>query len=316
MSEQADRLWEKVAAFADGELPAEECCALLKKALDEPTTVKRVEYQQQLRKLMAGCMDCEVTLRCPEELKKRLEGIAEACCGGEPDASTEAVSASAWGGGKPDARGPRRASASVLRSEAVEEDGVFRVLLRWLPLAAAAALFVAASGVYLEANREEAGVVLVSSDVRNMELRHVRCGSGVSALHMTDLFPERGNVAQLPAVVVQALNLTTPLASLDLSSVGYAYVGAGLCNAPGGSAVHILYAHTDADSRQRTISLWVQNASHTPPAAGSGGNVEVLADKSSPHPVLHWSGGGAGYYLVGDAMRDLEAAREVLSASE
>ncbi|MEM8783849.1 MAG: hypothetical protein AAGE65_13475, partial [Planctomycetota bacterium] len=65
----SNRAWERIAAFADGELNPEECCDLLREAAEQPDVAKSAEHQRQLRKLLAGCMDCEVTMRCPDELK-------------------------------------------------------------------------------------------------------------------------------------------------------------------------------------------------------------------------------------------------------
>jgi hypothetical protein len=183
-------------------------------------------------------------------------------------------------------------------------------------LAAAAALFIAAAGVYLQSlNSSGASSVTKVSYVDALQTRHVQCGSGVAALHMADLFPTRGDVGSLPGAVGEVLKVPQPVGSLDLASVGYEYFSAGLCTAPGDAAVHVVYLHTDGAGRQRSLSLWVKPVTSSQ-QAWDDGEEQQITERGSAHPVIAWREGELAYFLVGDAMEDLEAARKVLSRGQ
>ncbi len=305
--------WDKIAAFADGELDGEQCCELLREAMAEPQQAKCVEYQQQLRKLLAGCMDCQKTMRCPDELKDCIDGLADEHCVDCPD--TAAPTAEPSGAATPAAVPPTTADAGA---------PVLARIGTWVPLAAAAALFVAALGVFFAASQNDGpanagdGQVVVAAPfsaqlVRNVETRHVRCASGLSAPLQADRFPKQ--VEALGDVVVERLGPAATGLPLDLSSVGYDYRLAGLCTAPGTGAVHVIYAGpADELTGQRPmLSLWIKAYDPAADPDIEPGQKYNAVEGSVAHPTLVWRDESLIFFLVGDAPRQVEQAQQVLA---
>ena len=302
MSSSPHKTWEKIAAFADGELSGEECCDLLKEAMDQPDHAQCVEYQQQLRKLMAGCMDCEKTMRCPDELKNCIEGLADEHC-------TDAT--------KDEAVTPAAVTSTQAPLKASPSPSVIARIGQWAPLAVAAALFIAAIGVYQGARNTpggsvEAGLLPVAL-VSEMEARHVRCTSGATPLYMNEAFPT--DIELLDEALTDRFGPEMADAALDLSSIGYAYRVAGLCTVPGRGAVHVVYTSNTPDphGRQRSLSLWIKPYNAETDPAIEPGDMHTAADDKHAHPIVVWRDAAMIYYLVGDAMHDVEQAGETLS---
>ncbi len=296
-------LWEKIAAFADGELSAEECCALLREAMADPDRARCVEHQQKLRELLSGCMDCRKTMRCPDELKRCIEGLADEHCTGSKT-------------NKPPNAEKQRDEAS----DRFKHPSTLARLSAWLPLAAAAVLFLAALAVFFNAPRggtapAPTASLISAARINHFEQRHVRCTSGVIMPVAADTFPD--DVTLLGDALADRLD--TPLGDmpLDLGSIGYDYRLAGLCTVPGRGAVHIIYAShaTDEHGRQRTLSLWIKPYDPQTDPGLEPGVPAVAADESHPHPIVVWRDDRLIYYLVGDAMAEVEKARQYLAQS-
>lgn len=320
----ADSLWERIAAFADGELDAEQCDDLLREVAENPETAKSAEHQRQLRKLLAGCMDCEVTMRCPEELKKAIAGIADESTApdqtqsppetAEPTAPTPLARigrhpASPW----------RWGIAAALLFAAIggfyvfnsernaADDPAFATQIGDLPPAAQAP---AGAGISLAAFSDRRLNMLVS--------RHVQCSAGLTSPGNTDAYST--DPQTLVGQVADTFGGTPVPVRLDLDRAGLSLRLAGRCVAPGRGAMHLLYdaqptiARPDDNAPAATVSLWIKPYDQAADPICTPGQLEVLADDGRPHPVMLWRDADLMYVLVGDAMDQVIKAQTTLVA--
>ncbi len=321
--------WQRLAAYADGELDAAQCRALLREAQalpDAPEASRCAEHQRQLRTLLAGCMDCQKTMRCPDELRRCIEGIAQDC--GCDEASST------------DARANREKAPAPLAFA-----GASSSASAWRWGIAAALLFALIGGMYAltsprgnpsqiaEGPRSAqppaaaaAGVSLASFAERRLQglvTRHVRCSAGLSSPGNTDAFATDPDA--LAGQVADTLDCPPLPVDLDLAPAGLTLRLAGRCTAPGPGAMHLIYdaapstnTPTDPDTPPAptaTVSLWIKPYDpHADPIC-TPGHLEVLADDGTPHPVMLWRDERLMYVLVGDAMPHIQRAQQTLTAN-
>ncbi|MEM1099710.1 MAG: hypothetical protein AAGH92_13090 [Planctomycetota bacterium] len=333
-----DAVWNRIAAFADGELEPEQAEAMARKAADCTDTANCAEHQRQLRKLLAGCMDCKKTMRCPDELRRCLEDLAKQHDDVKPSELDRLANlgelGDASGTGPVPFEPPTTHAPAGERSPAGSATS-FQIA-PYLKFAVAAALLLAAIGGFYAINsgsgidspnapRINVGNTLESFADRRLSgiiNRHVRCSSGASSpLNIEDF----STVPQVlnPQVAGQVLDLgdaaadapTLPV-QLDLEQAGLQLRLAGRCVAPGPNAMHLIYDATSAEGDgNATVSLWVKAYNADSDPVCTPGQTEVLTEDGSTHPVMLWRDDQFMYVLVGDAIDQVTTARDTLVAS-
>lgn len=298
-----------LAAFADGELDIEQTIEILSRLSMDPATAARVEHQQRLREAVARVMEgpeCrDNPTRCPEALRKEIERVMAEDRAGS-DAPTPA----------------RGTSPNENASSDGRRSGVLGTIGRWMPLAAAAVLLVAALGLYLVSGvgstdglrpGSVASSILPASIAEKMDRRHGTCASDTTELLHHARYPE--SVRELPDAVAQNMNASgRGIVPLDLSVLGYRYQQAGECAIPGKPAVHVIYrADASSSAPADSMSLWI-----TPDRgqfdALSDGRVFMARITETKHPVMLWKRGGLVYLLLGEKLADVESAANMLWA--
>ncbi|MEM1213913.1 MAG: hypothetical protein AAGI68_16620 [Planctomycetota bacterium] len=319
-----------LAALADGELEVQNQREVLERLGADPANSERVQFQQALRRLMAKCMDCEKTMRCPDELKKSIlqawdeDGVEQGA--GAREAAPELRLVGRGTQKTTDAAGP----------------GVWDRLGRWLPPMAVAAAIGLAAGFLLHAGLEGGGsgvddglsgvggaggvggatpvaLVIPAEQRARFTARHRQCTDGPDALMERERFPE--TVDGLPAAIASVVGGPLQGVEMDLSDLGLVFTAAGVCPVPGENAVHVIY-HEDGASgglgKPNAVSLWVRpvQAGDERLQAGS-----VYATQSgvdglrSEVMVLTWVRAGYRYYMVSDSMDlGLQATRGLQGA--
>jgi len=296
MSEQD--LTNLIRAYADGELPADEQAAFTERLAREPELMQRVLHEQRLRAACAKSIK-EQAPAPPADLKDRIAALAEA--------ESEAEAAQ-----------PGQATPPVppaQPSQGVQPDVVGRIggVLRWVPLAAAAVLLLAAVAVYQAGDASDptraqiTRIGLNDAQAELFALRHSRCSRDPGELHQDPDLPRR--VDELHEAVATRFN--APVTGLDLSGIGYRFLKVGPCTIPGQQSLHLIYEATNpTDGQPHRISLWVM------PTPGnsqlSPGKVHRVSLPGSDLPMVLWAHGGMNYYLVADTHLDAEAAAEAL----
>ena len=305
-----------LAAFADGELDIEQSVEILSRLSMDPATAARVEHQQRLREAVSRVMqgpECRGhSTRCPEALRDEIHHVMA-----DDPSDAQASSPS------PDTNAMPNEDVSARPPQA----GVLAKIGRWVPLAAAAVLLLAALGLYLQNDARwadgllpgtQASSILPTAVAEKMDRRHGVCSSDTTELFRHAMYPD--SVRELPAAVARQLDASgRGVVPLDLSVLGYRYVRAGECNVPGEPAAHIVY-HADAASSQRdganeppALSLWI-----TPDRgqfdAIDDGRVFMARITETRHPVMLWKRGGLVYLLLGEKLTDVESAANMLWA--
>ena len=250
-------------AFADGELDAQRALDLFARESDPAAMKARVAHQQALREAVGRVMDQPT---CPAKLRVAVMGVAQ-----EKQPESPAV--------------------------------IGRIgFTRWLPAAVAALLLVSTLAVYqfssptsppaTDQTLTTAGI-LPAAQVERFAKRHVSCTRLMAKLHRVDDFPQ--DVKALPGVVEHEVGSAVP--SLDLSSLGYRFDRAGMCNLPGSGSAHLIYI-ADSGDRGDAISLWLRHYTGSP--AIDADTLYHVTSTDVAHPMLIWRDANTIYYLVGD----------------
>lgn len=275
-----------IEAFADGELDVEQNLRMLEHMAMNPRATRRVMHQQQLRQAVDRAMR-ESTPAIPQPLRGKIEQLA-----------------AEW-----DGRPARQENTT--KPARPTRPGVIAKIGRWLP-AVAAALLLGASIVLFVLSQSPGGgdPLLETRHIRaaSFVARHNACSKQLENLHRADAFGTQ--IADIPGKVAERFDLSATLPVLDLSSLGYAFAGAGDCAAPGAAAVHLVFR---ADDGPGAISIWVR------PAADSDGDIEpgklyAAAPRKGQHPLLMWRRGDVIYYLIGDDADKVREAARLLAA--
>lgn len=262
-------LREHLTAFADGELDAAQSVALLDYLLEGPgsleSSLEMMRDQQRLR-LAAERLVHEGTEPLPQALRERVTALSV------PPADP------------PTGRG----------------HGPARRILAWPWLAMGVVLLLAGLvvGRFMlprPTPRIAIGgsepVVPVAMVVKAGRV-HAECSRLAEALHSAAYARE---YAELAEAVKQDLSGPNPYP--DLSSIGFQYVGAGLCPDPLHGTIHLLYRQTGPHP-QAAISVFVQ------PNAGQfslqQGKLYDVAGSRSAFPVFVWRTEQVVYFLVAD----------------
>ncbi|MEO0587557.1 MAG: hypothetical protein AAF078_07950 [Planctomycetota bacterium] len=296
---------EMIRGFVDGELPRDDHARVLEALMSDPAVAALVQTEQRLRQTLEGCMDCKVTMRCPDALKSRLSEICDEC---ESD-TTEVQSH------EDDAPlatlGPDTDSPAPLGVRGSEGWG--------RPALALAAMFLVGTALIVTAlnagNRQPApglgpAAAMLAPDLPMLfAKRHVACGTGIIELMTADDLVASPDV--LPAALAARFG-AQPTGSLDLGPTGFALVGVGECYVPGKGAVHAMYA-TTTPGRADGLSLWL--IAHDPAVGMEPATRYTVMTDEMPHPMIMWSDGSLDYYLVGDDYDTLGRVASVVSAS-
>jgi hypothetical protein len=271
-------------AFADAELAGPENFAVARRLADDPAAADTVRHQQQLREACQRVMGGDA-LRCPDELRARVQAMAEA---------------------QPVDPVPAAASPAPAETASPPGPSVLGRVGRWaVPVAAAAAVALA---VWLndrpagEGGYSADGLITAGLAARFGE-RHASCALDPELLYETQLFPTQAD--RLDDALAEHVADQLADASLDLSAVGYRLQTAGFCSLPGGRAVHVLYHH-DA-SPDRTLSLWIKAYDGQPTL--DPGVAYAPPRQHSGRPMVAWREADTVFYLVGDAAEDVRRAQ-------
>jgi len=295
-----------IRAFADGELTAAQQAEFVQRLAEEPGLLRQVLAEQRMRAachkaIMRDMPDAPQALREQIAALQVDDGSEQPSQPAEPAQPDEALQISQ---GEPAPTDKRGSIAGRIGA------------WRWVPLAAAAVVLLAAIVTFQAANdatpggTAPLGIVQVGLDDRQAELfakRHSICARDPSSLTPDPSLPD--SVDRLRDAVATRFN--APCTGLDLSGIGYRFLRVGPCSVPGHKAVHLLYEPMNqTDDRPQRISLWVmptpQESELTP------GRVYRLSLPESDLPLVLWSKGGLNYYLVADTHFDAEAATKAL----
>jgi hypothetical protein len=148
---------------------------------------------------------------------------------------------------------------------------------------------------------------LSASFVADVRRVHEKC-SGLLDHFISDAFGK--SLEQIPAQAEKFFDGSAAPVVPDLSSLGYAFDGAGPCTIPGGKTLHLLYRHrTDEHDH---ISVFIQS---------DQGQLQVEPDKllrgvghDPQHPILALRRRGLIYYITADTPAPAEQTAAVLSS--
>lgn len=273
---------EMVRGFVDGELSRPEHDAVLEALMSDKDVAELVQTERRLRKTLAGCMDCQVTMRCPDALKARL---AEICDDDEGQTAPPSDSSANADPTQPATIG--RVGGGGWGRSALALAAVF--------LAAATLVIVAVGrgGSGGDALPGPDAAMLPAGLPMQFAKRHVLCTTGITDLMQDDAVPDE--LEPLSAELLARFGAAP--GSIDLTQAGYRLSKAGECYVPGLGAVHAIYASND-EGRQDAVSLWF--IGHDAERAMQPGRVYTVIDRDMPNPMVMWTDGRLDYYAVGD----------------
>ncbi|MEM9251672.1 MAG: hypothetical protein AAGB29_04915 [Planctomycetota bacterium] len=286
---------EMVRGFVDGELPREEHEAVLDALMSDPAVAELVQTERKLRHTLAGCMDCQITMRCPDALKARLAEICDESADDTPMPTT-------------DEAGNEQTSPAVIGQ--VGGGGWGRSALAFAAMFIAAAVLVAVvmNSRGVGADRFLPGpdaAVLPAGLPMDFAKRHVLCATGVIDLMKPEAVPEDSDLLKADL----AARFGSSPESMDLSSLGYRIGDTGICYVPGVGAVHTVFV-ADSNDRSDSVSVWV--IGHDPERALKLGKLYEVIDNKHPHPMVMWTDGKLDYYVVGDDYDAVSAVPAIL----
>jgi len=296
---------EMVRAFVDGELDCADHRRVLSALMSDPQVAALVQTEQKLRQTLAGCMDCHVTMRCPDALKARL---AEICESSEADTTTTTPAAASPAPAADPTPAPSPAPSPLAT---IGGSGWGRPALLFAAAFLVAALLVAlavlpagplGTGNASLATGPDAALLPDGLPTRFAK-RHVMCTTGLAELANVQAMPHDPQ----PLSQLVADRFGAAPATLDLAPAGYRLARSGDCFLPGNNAVHAIYLASQPD-RSDSLSLWVID--HNPDRALTPGRLYTPIDANHPHPMVMWTDGRLDYYLVGenaDALNRLPA---------
>ena len=255
-----------LTAFSDGELDAAQNERALEYLRIHPEALITLEQEQRLR-IAARRAILNATPAAPDELKTKIAAMAVS----EPlKMSSDFVDDSHRG---------RRITAVFFACAASVAMGI---TIGYVAQPRAKPPIVSSAS--------PPGPVSVST-IADITRLHVDC-SRMLTVH-TGGYPQA--LDGLADVVEQELNRDKPYP--DLSSMGYAFVGAGPCYRPLENTVHLLYKSTKPWIND-TLSVFVQPYTGQYPI--DPGKAYRIGAENAPHPVLVWRTDQAIYFVVGD----------------
>jgi len=286
-----------IRAYADGELPPDEQAAFTQRMAEDPELMLRVLDEQRLRAAVASVAKRHAPAT-PQDLRDRLAAMDI------PEQSAQPA--------QPSQPLQTAQPAAVARMSPWS---------RWVPLAAAAVVLLAAMVTFQAArNADQPGpasaiaqVGLGDRKAEKFAMRHLQCSRDPSELQGDPSLPSSADALDQAI----ATRLDAPVSGLDLSGIGYRFVKVGHCTIPSRESLHLIYeAINPSDDRPHRISLWV--APHTGERSNglAPGKVHRLELPGSDLPLVLWSDGRMNYYLVADTHLDAEAAADALRADK
>ena len=274
------RIAEYLIAFTDGELDAEHLVALAAYIETHPRSLEILRDQRKLRDA-ARRVTIENTPPTPKALRNRVEQMGSP---GKPTAI-------------PFAAGPRRwATVSAAAIILLVSGAGVGYLLRTSSLATPNAKVDSQSAV---------PPVLISAVTKV----HVDCSRFSPQVH-SGPFPTTAPFSGLAEQVEREFHSKVPYP--DLSSIGYSFVGAGPCREPLENTVHLLYRSVKPTIHD-TLSIFVQP--YTGQVKISPGDMTLVANENSPHPMYVWRTDNVVYFLVTDEMKTAEQARDAIQVA-
>lgn len=266
---------QRIAAYADGELAGSEQEQFRQRCQDDPHAADQVRYQQQLRQACGRVMSKPAC--CPAGLREMIESQVAAA----PDPTV----------GSP----------------------VLARIGRWMPLAVAAVLAIAAVAIYqspLLTPGPPGGATMAqampASYVDRFETRHDECSRSLELLHDDPDLPN--DLTLLPESLQRRFG--QPVPTLDLSRLGYKFAGVGKCATPGSGAVHLVYLADPSTDHSDAVSLWLRPDDGSLPI--EPGLVYTRPSTEPDHHLLIWKTDGMVYYLLGDQPQALAVVVQTL----
>lgn len=271
-----DNIREYLTAFADGELDAGQILSVLDYLAEHPEGLQLMRTQQRLRIAAERAIRAS-TPPLPEQLRRRLEALV-------PQPTSETTRP--W----------------------------YRRIGWGLPLAAAAFLLTGliAGRTLLAPNPDarrhefvEADAPIPATTVAHATRIHADCSRLQRGLH-TAGYPRE--LAGLADSVAKDLGESSPYP--NLSKIGYAYVGAGPCEAPLADTVHLLYQSTKP-GHKRTVSVFAQPFKDQ--FRLNPGKLYDVAGPRSPFPLYAWRTEHVVYFLIADNESAIREARQAIA---
>ena len=268
-------LRQQLTALADGELSSRQILEVLDHLATDPSALSWLKGEHRLR-LEAQRAILEQTPAVPAELRERISKIASQVAVAGKISPAPLWQSHAW----------RLASLATAAMIAGILIGFFAhapdaIPVTGPPMAAVVPIALAATITHI----------------------HVDC-SRMTAAH-TAPFPRE--LATLSADVQADLQRSEPRP--DLSKIGYRFVGAGPCAKPLQNTAHLLYESQGGNAHD-TLSIFVQP--NTGQFSMQVGKVYLVSPPDSSHPMLAWRTDRVVYFLVGDAIQVVEAAKDAI----
>lgn len=295
-----------VRCAADGELRGDQQPRLAALMAAQPELGTSVESEQSLR---AACGRVMGGARCPEELRRRVQRLAEESRG-QGGAGAGGGSVSSF------------EDALERRAESTRSRSFWSGRVRALS-AAAAVLLVAGGAVYLSTQSVAPTSTPSIVDAGNEWAERVQLASSFLAKEHSRCFLDPAAVASkftvrdaeaVPDAFEALTGLVVNLGTLlkTQSEHGLRFVDAGQCSLPGDTpGMHMRFArHDEASDRNLHVSLFVQPASDwlsfedghayrlTAEQAGLASQGTAVA--AAQQMILAWQQGGLVHYLVAD----------------
>lgn len=301
MSDKPDM--KKLAAFADGELQGQEARELLARMASDPSLARWVLQQQELRREAARVL-VQATPPTPTALQSRVEALLAT-----PAAATPVI------------------------AKADPATGVLARFTRvFVPTAVAAALLLVSLLTYHLSTTGQSppptsfqatAMPVVNSDsLHRFTGRHRRCSKDPALLLEQNRILAT-SLQELPARLSKFLG-ERPTPSLDLSALGYEFLGAGRCGIPGSGSVHLLYraanqppsASADPGAPETpALSLWLRPFDPDGSLHLEPGKIYSLDEEGTCGPLLVWRDQTMVYYLTGDGQGNVRHAADALRHS-
>ena len=245
----------------------------------ETALADRIEEQSRLRNACASTMD-RPEHRCPADLRDKLTALTAGS-----DTEAPAVAGRI---GLPRWLAPLAAAAVLAIGTVTAVQVIQSVRSTTTPLGPGAPLTL---------------VGIDQTQANLFQARHDACSD--------DLDQELMGVAEFPTSLDELDNrLATAVESslgrahLDLSTLGFKYLGAGYCHVPGPESIHMVYGNDQGHH----LSLWVR-ADDGRLTVEPGKLYGPPADSPQAGRLVIWRDGDVIFYLFGDLPTDVEQAR-------
>lgn len=306
----AQELATLLRLVADGEATPDQQAAFEQARQRDPSLAKRLDHEAGLR---AACARSLGAASAPADLRERLaRSMREAAAPESPASGTAATNLKL----------AHAADDSALPSLNVGIDNRRTRTMRWSGWLAAAAVALAAGGVWLASPSGPVGGPLAQAPAlvpeRTMSLvqfttdEHSRCAA------LGTYFDRKMQARSLADAQKAAIELLSKvpgvlaLRSVALEEAGYEFAGLGPCHVPGaGRSAHIIYkANPTLAPGAPNVSLFIQE---------DMGDLEIEPEVAfrSAQPdsqgmqLTVWRSGGLNYYLVAPQQFSPEARKAV-----